>query len=41
MTPRQLYEWGAVKIPSVAFEYCTVEDHSKETMMIEERFRKG
>jgi hypothetical protein len=30
-----------VKIPSVTFEYCTVDNHSKETMMIKERFRKA
>jgi hypothetical protein len=33
VTPRQLYEWAAVKI--VTFEYCTPEDHDKE------RFRKA
>jgi hypothetical protein len=41
MTPRQLYEWAVVKILSVTFEYCTVEDHSKEMMMFEKRFRKS
>jgi hypothetical protein len=34
-TPRLLYEWAVIKIPSVTFEYCTVEDHSKEKMMLE------
>jgi hypothetical protein len=38
MTPRQ---WAVVKIPSVTFLYFTVEDHSKETMMIKDRFRKA
>jgi hypothetical protein len=28
------------KGPSVTFEQCTVEDHRKEMMMVEERFRK-
>jgi hypothetical protein len=41
ITPRQLYEWAVVKIPSVTFEYCTVEDHSKQMMILEERFRKA
>jgi hypothetical protein len=34
-------EWAIVKIPSVSFEYCTVEDHSKEIMMFKVRFRKA
>jgi hypothetical protein len=25
----------------VTFKYCTVEDHSKEMMMLKERFRKA
>jgi hypothetical protein len=29
VTPRQLYEWAAVKVLSVTFGYCTVEYHSK------------
>jgi hypothetical protein len=41
MTPRKLYGWAVVKIPSVTFEYCTVEDQSKETLMIEKRFSKA
>jgi hypothetical protein len=31
----------AVKIPSVTFDYCTTEDHSKEPMILKERFRKA
>jgi hypothetical protein len=41
MTPRQLYEWVVVNILSVNFEYCTAEDHSKEMMKLEERFRQA
>jgi hypothetical protein len=41
MTSRQLHEWSVVQIPSVTFEYCTIKEHSKETMMLEERFRKA
>jgi hypothetical protein len=41
VTPTQLYKWAVVKIPSVTFEYCTAEDHSKEMTMLEERFRKA
>jgi hypothetical protein len=26
---------------SVTFEYCTVQDHSRETMLLQERFRKA
>lgn len=40
MKPRQLYKWTVVKIPSVTFEQCTFEDHRKEMMMVEEKFRK-
>jgi hypothetical protein len=29
---------GCFKIPSVTFEYCTAEDHSKETIILEESF---
>jgi hypothetical protein len=29
-----------VKIPSVTFEYCTVEDHSKEMKVLKEGLRK-
>jgi hypothetical protein len=41
MIPRQLYEWVVEKTSSVTFEYCTAEDHSKETMMLKERLRKA
>jgi hypothetical protein len=41
MTLRQLYKWAVVKIPSVSFEYCTAEDHSKDMMMLKERSRKA
>jgi hypothetical protein len=41
MTPRQLYEWAVVKIASFTFEYCAVEDHGKEMMMLKEGFRKA
>jgi hypothetical protein len=36
MTPKQLYKWAVAKIPSVILQYCTVEDHSKETVIPEE-----
>jgi hypothetical protein len=41
MTLRQLYERAVVNIPSVTFECYTVEDHSKEMIMLEERFKKA
>jgi hypothetical protein len=41
MTPRYLYEWALVKILSLKFEYCTVEEHNKRMMMLKERFRKA
>jgi hypothetical protein len=41
MTSRQLYKWAVLKIPSVTFEYCTVEDHCKETVMLKVRFKKA
>jgi hypothetical protein len=36
MIPRQLYEWDVVKIPLVTSGHCTVEDHSKKTMVLED-----
>jgi hypothetical protein len=33
--------WADVKIPSVFSEYCTVEDHSKEMIILKERLRKA
>jgi hypothetical protein len=41
MTPKQLYEWVAVNIPSVTTEYCAAEDHSKEIMKFKRRFWKA
>jgi hypothetical protein len=32
--------WTVVKIPSVTFQCCTVEDSSKKTVMLKERFGK-
>jgi hypothetical protein len=40
MKPRQLYRWAVVKISSVSFEYCTIEDRSEGLMVFRERFRK-
>jgi hypothetical protein len=41
MTPRQLYEWAVVKIPSVTVLSCTVEDHSKEMKILEGKLKKA
>jgi hypothetical protein len=41
MALRQLYEWAVLKILSVTFKYCIVEDHSKEVILFKERFRKA
>jgi hypothetical protein len=41
MTPSHLYKWAVLKDPLSLLEYCTFEDHSKETMMLEERFREA
>jgi hypothetical protein len=40
MTIRHLHERAVVKIPSVTFEYCAPDDHSKDTIMLKEKFRK-
>jgi hypothetical protein len=32
---------GCFKNPLSLLEYCTFEDHSKETIMLEERFREA
>jgi hypothetical protein len=37
MIPKQLYECVIVKVSSVTFEFCTVEDHSKEMMALKDR----
>jgi hypothetical protein len=41
MTLRKLYEWAVVKSPFIAFGYCIVKEHRKETKMVEEKFRKA
>jgi pyridoxal/pyridoxine/pyridoxamine kinase len=38
---KQLHDWCALNIPTVIFKYCTNEDHNKETVMLEEWFRKA
>jgi hypothetical protein len=36
MIAKQFYEWAIVKISPVTFEFCTVEDYSKETMVLKD-----
>lgn len=39
MTPRQLFDWASTAIPTVHFEYCTVEDYEREQHYLEDRFK--
>ena len=38
MTPRQLYEWAVDNVPSVQFEYSSMEDYREEAEHLEQRF---
>ena len=39
MTPRQLFDWATITIPTVHFEYCTIEDYEREKYYLEKRFQ--
>ena len=41
MTPRQLYEWVVDNVPSVSFHYCTNDDHKREEILLQERFKNS
>ena len=37
MTPRQLFDWASINIPSVHFTYCSLADYEEEVKNLEER----
>ena len=32
MTPRQLFDWAAEKVPAAFFQYCSLHDYKKEAV---------
>ena len=40
MTPRQLFDWASINIPSVHFAYCSLADYEEEVKNLEERFSR-
>lgn len=41
MTPRQLFEWATMNIPTVAFNYCSMEEYERQQIFLEERFQNA
>ena len=41
MTPRQLFDWATINIPSVHFDYCCSDDYAAEKKDLEQRFLKA
>ena len=41
MTPRQLFEWAAVNISTVTFNYCSMEEYERQHIFLEERFQNA
>ena len=41
MTPRQLFEWAVENLPTVTFEYCSMDDYQSEAFLLGERFQKS
>ena len=39
MTPRQLFDWACINVPSVYFGYCSNEEYSREKSSLERRFQ--
>jgi hypothetical protein len=39
MTPRQLFDWATTAVPTVHFEYCTMQDYEREKQNLEQRFQ--
>lgn len=40
-TPKQLYEWAVLNIPSVSFKYSTINEYLNEEQKIKERLQKS
>ena len=40
MTPRQLFDWAVINIPSIHFGYCTLSDYEAEERFLQSRFDK-
>ena len=41
MTPRQLFDWAVINVPSVHFDHCSIDDHEVEKKCLEQRFMKA
>lgn len=41
MTPRQLYDWATINIPTAHFDYCSSNDYEAEQKYLEEQFMKS
>ena len=41
MTPRQLFDWATINIPSVHFDYCSSDNYGIEQKCFEKRFLKA
>ena len=41
MTPRQLFDWATINIPTIHFDYCSSDDYEAEKMDIEQRFLRA
>jgi len=39
LTPRQLFEFGCASIPAVNFHFTSIEDHERESTILEKRFQ--
>ena len=41
MTPRQLYDWATINIPTIHFDYCSSDDYEAEKKNLEQRFLRA
>lgn len=41
VTPKQLYEWAVLNIPSVSFKYSTINDYLIEEQNTADRFQQS
>ena len=41
MTPRQLFEWASINIPTITFTYTSLEEYERQQIFLETRFQKA
>ena len=41
MSPVQLFEWAALNIPGIVFQYCSTEEYEDVKSQLETRFQKS